>query len=548
MGRKRSQERRERLTIYRVRGQATPEGLIIKTDKAKPRVELEISHGSATLYVKNTPPPKLPAWTNFLIDGQKIEPDLFGGNRSEGAALVVRDLGDTFVLCFGMGFHLVNLDLVERDFGLRVTLNSVNPERLRSLDKASYQDNWLNTRNQSPRDSDIFDLAIDWEIDMVQSLTGACQIGEFGPVATGRDALTIHPTAKLNDLHAIFQLAQEACDKKLPDRFAWVDNVHRIKEREMIELLDSVLDDLIKTDPENGNFWMGEPEIVDWERQAGYSFERRASSASHPTLQLEDFLGFLRERKLSPGVAAMKTHVVHSVDANGEVIQTWRAYRCLYAEIKESEKTYVLRDGQWHEINKNFIDRVDAFLARLEVDTEKLPIYNHANEGEYNSFSAKTESNIELLDKKNIQIGGPHDKIEFCDLIRSGKDLIHVKYYRSSATLSHLFSQGEVSGETFIKDEDFRNKLNAKLPESIRLADPSKKPNAQNYRVIFAIATSKNLPLDLPFFSKITLKNSFMTLDALNFKVAIAKIEVEPTLLKTKSFKSAKRKGITTKI
>ncbi|KMZ12449.1 hypothetical protein BHUM_03921c [Candidatus Burkholderia humilis] len=142
-----------------------------------------------------------------------------------------------------------------------------------------------------------------------------------------------------------------------------------------------------------------------------------------------------------------------------------------------------------------------------------------------------------MLDKQNVPIGGPHDKIEFCDLVRRGRDLIHVKYYRSSATLSQLFAQGGVSGETFIKDEEFRHKLNVKLPANLRLPDPSAKPDASTYRIIYAIATTKDLPRELPFFSKITLRNAAMTFQALNFKVAIVRIDVDPELLVRETIK-----------
>ncbi|MDX1279873.1 TIGR04141 family sporadically distributed protein [Shewanella colwelliana] len=101
------------------------------------------------------------------------------------------------------------------------------------------------------------------------------------------------------------------------------------------------------------------------------------------------------------------------------------------------------------------------------------------------------------MDKKNIQIGGPYDKLEHCDLIKNGNEFVHVKLYRSSSTLSHLFSQGFLAAEAFIKDSDYREKLNPKLPESIKLADPKPRPEPSKYRVVYAIATTKDIPKEL---------------------------------------------------
>lgn len=535
-------QRKERLTIYRIVGDGIRDELIVKADMAREPISLKIAHGQATLYVKTSPPPAPPGWTAFLLDGQDVTPGLFVGNRSEGAVLIVRDLGETFALSFGMGYHLVNQDYVERDFGLRVTLNSVDPDKLRSLDKASYEDNWLNTRNQSPRDADIFELRADWEMDMVHAVTGASAVPLFGDQVTGRDALSIAPAAKLDDLHNILDEALKRRGSPLPERFAWIDNVHRVKDRALIQILDDLLDETLKSNPQDPRVWMGEPEIVDWERQAGYSFDRRASSPIHSTLQLGELAQHVLDRKEAFCLAALKTNSVHVRDANGMCINSWPAHRCLYAELDLYGEIYILRNGDWHVVDDDFMKKVDRALGKIEVDITPLPIYNHANEGDYNATVVTGVAGIELMDKRNIAVGGPFDKIEFCDLVRNGSDLIHVKYYRSSATLSHLFAQGLVSGEAFVKHEEFRRKLNDKLPKSIKLPDVVAIPNSRKYRIVYAIATSKNLPVDLPFFSKISLKNAALSLQTLGYKVAIAKIEVDPLLLKTKFFRASSRR------
>ncbi|WP_220700774.1 DUF6119 family protein [Paraburkholderia sp. BL23I1N1] len=57
---------------------------------------------------------------------------------------------------------------------------------------------------------------------------------------------------------------------------------------------------------------------------------------------------------------------------------------------------------------------------------------------------------------------------------------------------------------------------------------------------VYAIATGKDIPVELPFFSKITLKNALLSLQTLGFRVAIARIEVDPVLLNTKKFKTVR--------
>lgn len=534
------QAKREHLTIYLVRDAKLKDEQIVKTDRAKPPVDLIISPGKARLYAKKSSRPKLPDWAPFLIRNQDVPPDLFEGSRSEGAVLLIRHASAIFALSFGMGHHLINLDLVDRDFGLRVTLNSIAPQKVRSLDKASHEVNPLHIRSQSSRDSDIFDLNIDPELDMVHAVTGTSEVGLFGEHMSGRDALTINPPATLDDLPQILAEALARRDKPLPERFAWIDNVHRVRNSTLVECLDDALTDALQSDPHPENIWLGEPEIVDWERQTGYSFDQRSRTARHPTLQLDQLLDYIAAHGGKPSAALLRSISVHVNDANYQSIQSWTAYRCLYAELPMGNETYILRNGLWYEVSRKFVDEIGTYFKRLDAEPAKMPVYQHANEGLYNESVAKENAGFELLDRKNISFGNGYDKIEFCDLVRDGRDLIHVKLYRSSATLSHLFAQGSVSAEAFMRHEDFRVKLNEKLPTGIKLDDPLQRPKAENYRIVYAIATTKDLPKDLPFFSKITLKNAIVGLNGLGFRVALARIDIDPVFLKTANYKPAR--------
>ncbi|MHA6897035.1 TIGR04141 family sporadically distributed protein [Ralstonia pseudosolanacearum] len=534
------QARREHLTIYLIRDAKLKDEQIVKTDRAKPPVDLKISEGTARLYAKKSSSPKLPDWAPFLVRNQNVPAGFFEGNRSEGAVLLVRHAGAIFALSFGMGYHLINIDLADRDFGLRVTLNSVDPQKLRSLDKASHELNPLHIRSQSSRDADIFDLNIDPELDMVHAVTGTSEVALFGEQISGRDALTINPPATLDDLPKILAETLARRNKPLPERFAWIDNVHRVRDPTTIACLDDALTDALQSVPRPENLWLGEPEIVDWETQTGYSFDQRSKTARHYTLELDRLIDYIVERGDKPSATLLRSISVHVNDANYRSIKSWAAYRCIYAELPMGNETYILRNGLWYEVSRKFVDEIDVHFRWLETEPARMPIYKHANEALYNESVASENAGYELLDKKIISFGNAYDKIEFCDLVRDGRDLIHVKLYRSSATLSHLFAQGSVSAETFMRHSGFRVKLNEKLPASIKLGDPHARPKAENYRIVYAIATTKNLPKDLPFFSKITLKNAIISLNGLGFGVALARIDVDPAFLKTANYKPAR--------
>ncbi|MGI2151228.1 TIGR04141 family sporadically distributed protein [Shewanella baltica] len=530
--------RKEKLSIYLARDGGKSDSEIIKLENAKPPIELDLPETeSSLLYIKKQPPKSVTPWTKLFTSDGQVDASQFGMSSNVGAVFVVRISGATFILSFGTGFHLLKSEAIERDFGLKVTLNSVDPDKLRSLDKASYDHNPLNSRTQSSVDVDVFNLHLDSEMEMLYAVTGASLVEEFGSHVTGRDALTIAVEAKLTDLPKILSESIRRYRSKLPAKFSWVENINRVRDLDEIDILDMELDQYL-VDEKHDNFWLGEPEIIDWESQIGYSFDMYQRTPRYVILSFDDYLNYLNGTV--PTVEMMKSNVIHVNNSEYQSVKSWPVYRCLYAEIKFGSDHYILRNGVWYKINCDFVTAVDEYLKDLDIHPFKFPLYTQDREEDYNEHVFNTESNFCLMDKNNIKIGGPYDKLEHCDLIRNGNEFIHVKFYRSSSTLSHLFSQGFVAAEAFVKDSWYREQLNPKLPTSIKLSDPKARPNPSNYNIVYAIATEKKIPNDLPFFSKVTLKNSLKTLRALDYGVSLAKIDVCPILLKKKKYKPRK--------
>lgn len=530
-------ETKQHLSIYLAKDPSSLDSTTLKIESAKPPIEFKLENiESAVLYIKKDPPKHSPSWTKLFTSRPELPEGAFGESSTVGAVLAIRHCGEKFVLTFGSGFHLLQGEHIERDFGLRVTLNSVDPDKLRSLDKASYDHNPLNSRTQSTREVDIFDLHIDSETEMLYAVTGTSTVKCFGSQVTGRDALTLTVSTNLDGLAEILQEALSRYRQKLPENFEWVDNVSRVRDSATCQILDLELDDVLDKQ-DFSRLWLGEPEVVDWENQVGYSFDMWPKTPRHVVLEISDLQDYLTTKALPFTVNSLHTVGVHINNSDYKEIKSWSAYRCLYAEVSVGGEEYILRNGLWYKIDKNFASKIDQSLSDLKSYEHPLPIYSFDTEGEYNEHVSKLDTSYHLMDKKNIHIGGIYDKIEFCDLVKDWKDFIHVKYYRSSSTLSHLFAQGCVSAEIFIRDQEFREKVNNKLPAGLKLADAQKMPDARLYQVIYAIATDKQIPQNLPFFAKVTLKNSIKSLRALGYSVKISKIDVDPAVRLKKKIK-----------
>lgn len=486
-------KRKERLSIYLAKDNGSADELIVKLEHSRPAIPIRVEGAEVALYVKRDGLAKPPPWAAVFTGRPEVTAETFGFSKTVGAALTMRRRGHTYVLTFGTGFHLLKTDAIERDFGLRVALNSVEPSKLRSVDKASYDHNPLNSRTQSTADVDIFDLKMDSELDMLYAVTGASRVPLFGSHVTGRDALTMMIEADLDFIVAVLDESIKRYQAELPAEFEWIDNVRKVKDGETIEILDLLLNDsLAEAGP--ANIWLGEPEVVDWESQLGYSFDQHHNTARHVVLQLSDLAEYLKIKGRDLTVEALKTTSVHVNNSEYQTTKSWSAYRCLYAEVADDEGRFMLRNGVWYQVSADFVKTVDEYLEGIEDYAYDFPVYAANDEGDYNKSISTADTAFSLMDERNTKIGGQYDKIEFCDLIRNGKDLIHVKFYRSSGTLSHLFAQGNVAAEVFIKDAEFRERLNPKLPPNARLASAIARPNASEYCVVYAHCDEQEAP------------------------------------------------------
>lgn len=263
--------------------------------------------------------------------------------------------------------------------------------------------------------------------------------------------------------------------------------------------------------------WMAAPEIIDWVDIKGFRYGRAKKAELHDDLDLAEFLSTLGETPVT--IDELKARVVVAVSAKTDSdVEQWNAYRCLYAEVGDDAGMYILNNARWYEVAKDFATEVVAYFEQIPSTVLALPNYAHDGEEAYNITATEAVGGACCMDQKLVQHGGGHSKIEFCDVLTAEKKIIHVKRYSGSAQLSHLFAQGAVSGELFIQDAQFREKLNDKLPDAHKLADPHVRPDPSAYEIVFAIVANSDA-LDIPFFSKVSFRNARRRLKGYGYEV-----------------------------
>jgi uncharacterized protein (TIGR04141 family) len=193
----------------------------------------------------------------------------------------------------------------------------------------------------------------------------------------------------------------------------------------------------------------------------------------------------------------------------------------------------VLDDGRWYRVAGSLVVAVERFVRTLRPSGLDLPAAMRGEaEGDYNQRAAQL-AGLKLLDRQLIRLLG-QTPIEPCDLLSPAGQFVHVKRRKGgSGPLSHLFSQALVSCECLISEPEFRSALRSLLaaggPVSPTLLTEPAEPKL--LPVVLGLITSAAQPgyaaRDLPFFSKVALRQAVRRMQQMSFTVFVDEIPTE---------------------
>ena len=112
--------------------------------------------------------PKPPRWACFFegcIDISDI-----GNVATTSAVLLMENDGRMFAITFAFGRYLLRTDCWEERFGLRVTLNCIDEDKVRCIDKKTLDAITKQSREQASRDAPPQDFGHDIEQDLLRAV------------------------------------------------------------------------------------------------------------------------------------------------------------------------------------------------------------------------------------------------------------------------------------------------------------------------------------------------------------------------------------------
>ena len=483
------------------------------------------------LYVAR-PSQSPPKWLAFVQTGvQEQLRELL--NRTNAAVLLVRHSSRIFAFTFGHGRHLLRDELTVPDFGLKTALNGLKHDSLRSMDTFSVEDQTVHVRAQASRASAVDAFGLDIGRDILRAVTGNPRPEvPFGSVSGAEGTVAITSHTDFSGLDAVCGTLLSLYRKRTyRESFSWVDNISRVIDPSLLEVLDSRLLQDFTPSAEPAPY-LAPPEPIDWQTISWFAYTRQPELRSSD-LELDEYLRRPPRKPLS--IEQLKRDRVFAFedpDADNPSTQ-WSVYRCLVYELPLGDSRYVLVNGTWFEVAKDFATSIRRSLLAIPVADVPLGRFRTLAKGRleaedrYNARIAGSSKSFALLDKKTARCRTASTPVEFCDILTKAKEIIHVKHRKGgSSSLSHLFAQARVSSEAFVGDEGFREGIRKHLEivdKAFVSLVPEVRPAASDYTVIFAIlgSHSGHPGEGLPFFSQLNLVRTQQALASMGFAVSV---------------------------
>lgn len=495
-----------------------------------------------------------PGWATFLSSAAGPAANIDLKSQSCGAAWfidVIRPAKPTriLVITFGTGHLALEPESIERSFGLKVVLNTVARSQLRTLDVASLDATVIQRRTQASRDIDINEFGMDRYRELLRLAAGTPSDAGFARTLSGRDSLTLNRQYTVLDIKPLCaRLLTLSEGLEYETDYKFIDNVKPVRDRSLVATLDGLAfaELSVLVSGQASDLHLSIPDILD----PGLSLDVTYVGAKlnsgrkriYAGVEIADYVEQLKLGKFAKLTLDdwRATHAIRFAEAgSGNPDKQHKLRECLVWEVNHKKVTYVLFGGEWFAIDDKFYVEIENDFRRL-IPSKVIVSSTKATNEQQLLVELDKRPDLLLMDKtKSNPTGANKASIEFCDFFSLDRQLIHLKDGHASTSISHLWNQGVVSSESFLRDEGFRRAAlknvrkrqteTSKTGFDLLLPTPAKRPSTSDFTVVYGIMRvpyKKTKKLDLPFFSKVSVRAAAQRLEDLGFKVEVQLIEM----------------------
>lgn len=527
----------EYLTENAVTNLASPTTQRIVISDFAERAEVFIFRGDSA-------PPK------WLRGVARAFPDVRPFNTFSGAGVLLFETSErVLAVTFSFGWMYLDEDKFASDFGILVAVNGLDQSKLRKLERTNLGDA-LKGVSQSAFQREFRSFGIEDALDLVQKISGATRDDIDGDNMVGSRSLKITGEFDYEDIPEIADdlLALYDSEAYLDTEFKIIDSVKPMADGVKIRELNEIAADRIRN--KSGSFELGLPSTADSEGIA-FKFHGPGLRNYFPDLLLRHYVAAMEGKGKLNGLNAdtLNSHKIEAVLDEDRPSIKWNIRKALIGSVDIDSERFAINEGNWFQIDDNFrISVENAYrdtVTAWEGDqpTRIITTYDSNGNGrlereeDYNRRLAE-QYGYALLDQKEITVPSvSRSGFEPCDLLDvGGRRFIHVKKSsRTSSILNHFFKQGSNSARQF-------KRIPAAWPQLVqKLRDTNQNDHAAALSSTVASGTAgwnveywivdsprSNGEFNIPFFSKISLRDEMLDMVAMEYGVRLRFIRKEP--------------------
>lgn len=450
---------------------------------------------------------------------------------------------------FSFGWMYLDEDRFTSDFGILVAVNGLDQSKLRRLERTNLGDA-LKGVSQSAFKREFRSFGIEDALDLVRKVSGATRDDIDADSMVGSRSLKITGEFDFKDIPELADdlLALYDSTAYQDTEFKIIDSVKPITDGVKIRELNEVAAERVRN--KHDSFELGLPTFADTEGVA-FRFHGPGLRNFYPDMLLRHYVAAMESKgKLSNVDSKMlDSHMIEAILDEDRPSIKWKIRKALIGSVEIGSERFAINEGNWFQIDDSFRISVEHAYTDTVAAWEGVPptriitTYDADGNGklereeDYNKRLAD-QFGFALLDQKQITVPSvSRSGFEPCDLLDvNGQRFIHVKKSsRTSSILNHFFKQGSNSARQFKRIPAAWSQLVEKLrrtnqtDHAERLASALRSGTA-GWNVEYWIVDSprSNGEFNIPFFSKISLRDERLDMLAMEYGVRLRFIVKEP--------------------
>lgn len=468
---------------------------------------------SGLIYLLSKTNPK-PPWTDYIEEIAKGKKISISKNIEQKAIVFLKVRSNllgrhfTFALTFGGSQHQLNSSLIVKDFAIKVSKSLLTPEKISSIDSIAIDRKIYNIRKQSISHILPDKIISSGEYSIIKKINGRGKLNKLLATANinlniqvgGEAGLNLSGKFKLsNDLVNMLEKLIEIYINDTPDDqlFQVPETIKKIQDVGMKNQLNKSLGTKFKSildstgiDKRNLKGITIQPQkIFDLQFFNGFFITGIGYKENQPTgdFEINEVNYFERLQKVyrDKGSSLDEEQIISKLQSDEIKIKFTTGkpseklcslYQALSLDLTFKKEKYLLVDGQWYKIDRDFYTLLKQEIDTLPTEPNKKINYipfnvtNHTDpsgikrEGLYNEECAKKNHTL-MLDRTKYSPGTAILKklqfktasnIELSDIFTyDNKDIhfVHVKRHSGGAAgTSHLLAQAIVSARIYNED------------------------------------------------------------------------------------------------